>query len=61
MIITLKKGATKKRIKSILEKLAKELKLKGINAYEYCGKITFKNDPLEIQKELRNEWKFTSS
>ena len=56
MVTTLKKGATKNNIKSILEKLAKESKPKGINAYKYCGKITLKEDALILQKELRNEW-----
>ena len=56
MVITLKQGATKKRIRVILENLAKELNPKGVDVYKYCGKINLKKDALEIQKQLRNEW-----
>jgi len=31
-------------------------KAKGVNALKYCGKIKLKEDPLLIQKKLRNEW-----
>jgi len=56
MILILKQGATKKRIKIILDNLAKERKHKGVDVYKYCGKIKLKEDALEIQKGLRNEW-----
>jgi hypothetical protein len=56
MIMTLRQGATKKSIKSILENLAKELKPKGIDVYKYVGKINLKKDALNMQRELRNEW-----
>jgi hypothetical protein len=54
--MTLRQGATKKSIKSILENLAKELKPKGIDVYKYVGKINLKKDALNMQRELRNEW-----
>ena len=56
MVTTLRQGATKKSIKIILENLAKELKPKGVDAYNYVGKINLKKDALNIQRELRNEW-----
>jgi len=56
MVMTLKQGATKKRIQIILEDLAKELNLKGVDVYKYCGKISLKKDALDIQKRLRDEW-----
>jgi len=56
MVTTLKRGASRKSIKSILEKLAKELKPKGIDAYKYAGKINLKKDALSLQRTLRNEW-----
>ncbi|MCX2679583.1 hypothetical protein OOZ15_06465 [Galbibacter sp. EGI 63066] len=56
MVTTLKQGATKKSIKSILEELTKGLKPRGVKVYDYCGKISLKKDALAIQKELRNEW-----
>ena len=31
-------------------------KAKGVNTLKYCGIIKLKEDPLLIQKKLRNEW-----
>lgn len=31
-------------------------KAKGVNTLKYCGTIKLKEDPLLIQKKLRNEW-----
>ena len=56
MVMTIKQGATKKSIKTILESLAKELKPKGMNTYKYVGTVRLKKDALELQKQLRNEW-----
>lgn len=56
MVTTLKNGATKKSIKRVLEKLAQNLKPKGVDTFKYLGKISLKKDALDIQKELRNEW-----
>ena len=56
MVTVLKQGAPKKVIGSILEKLAKGRKPKGIDAYKYCGVIKLKQDALTLQRELRNEW-----
>lgn len=56
MVMTIKQGATKKSIRSLLENLAKELKPKGVDVYKYVGKINLKKDALNLQKELRNEW-----
>jgi len=57
MVLVLKQGATKKRIRTILDNLAREIKPKGVDVYKYCGKINLKKDALNIQKDLRNEWK----
>lgn len=56
MVTTLRQGATKKSIRSILENIAKELKPKGVDVYKYVGKISLKKDALNIQRELRDEW-----
>lgn len=56
MVMTIKQGATKKSIRSILEYLAKEIKPKGVDVYKYVGKINLKKDALDMQRELRNEW-----
>ncbi len=56
MVITIKRGASKKSIKNIWENLVKDLKPKGVDAYSFVGKISLKKDSLEIQKDLRSEW-----
>ncbi len=57
MVLTIKRGATKKKIKNILDAIAKkEVKPLGIDVYKYVGKISLDKDALTIQKELRNEW-----
>ena len=39
MVMTLKQGATKKSIISMLENLDKEVKSKGVDVYKHVGKI----------------------
>ncbi|MDY7394245.1 hypothetical protein UMM65_03260 [Aureibaculum sp. 2210JD6-5] len=56
MVTVLKQGATKQSIRKILEKLAKEIRPKGVDVYKYCGKIKLDKDALTIQRGLRNEW-----
>jgi hypothetical protein len=56
MVTTLKRGATKKNIQNILENLSKKLKPKGVDVYQYVGKISLQKDALVFQKALRNEW-----
>ena len=56
MVLTIRRGATKKSIRNIFESIAKEIKPLGIDAHKYVGKISLKKDALKIQKELRNEW-----
>lgn len=56
MVMTIKHGATKKSIRSILENLKKEMKPKGVDVHKYVGKINLKKDALSIQRAFRNEW-----
>ncbi len=56
MVLLLKKGANKKEIEAIEKKLYKEKVLPGFNAKKYNGVLSLKNDPLNIQVDLRNEW-----
>lgn len=56
MVTVLRQGATKKSIREILIKLAKDLKPKGVDTYSYVGKINLNKDALTIQKSLRDEW-----
>lgn len=53
MVLVLKKGASKKQIQDITKKL--EIK-KGISIAKYVGRLKLTEDPLEIQKSLRDEW-----
>jgi hypothetical protein len=53
MIFILKKGASKKQMDEIHEKLQMT---KGVNTKKYCGTIKLKEDPLVIQKQMRDEW-----
>lgn len=55
MVMTIKYGASKRSILSLLKELA-EKPGKGIDTKKYCGKIKLKKDALKIQKELRDEW-----
>ncbi|MDB5118371.1 MAG: hypothetical protein JWQ79_3863 [Mucilaginibacter sp.] len=56
MVLTLKKGASKKEIEAIEKKLYKEKFSGGFNAKKYNGVLSLKEDPLAIQLNLRNEW-----
>lgn len=54
MVLVLKKGATKREIQKIEKRLGVG---RTLDVTKYCGKIKLKEDPLAIQKDLRNEWK----
>ena len=56
MVAILKQGASKKSIKSLLEKLSKRRETNGVDVRKYCGTIKLKEDALTIQKRLRDEW-----
>lgn len=57
MTVTLKQGSSKNTIKRILDHLKRDLKPNGINAYEFLGKIQLKKDALDLQREMRDEWR----
>ena len=54
MVTTIKKGTSREKIRLALKK--RKIKAKGPDLKKYCGSITLKEDPLEMQKSLRNEW-----
>ena len=56
MVTIVKYGTDKKKIRLLLERLKNQKSRTGINAYKYCGTITLAEEPLLIQKELRDEW-----
>ena len=56
MVLVLKKGATKAEIAALEKKLYGQKAAGGFNAKKYNGVLTLKDDPLQIQKNLRDEW-----
>ncbi len=56
MVNILKYGTKGEQIRSLLKKLSTS-KGRGIDSSKYSGTIRLKEDPLEMQKKLRNEWK----
>ena len=54
MVTTIKKGTSREKIRAALKK--RILKIKGPDLKKYCGSISLNEDPLILQKVLRNEW-----
>ncbi len=57
MVLIINKGATKKELLAIENKLTASEP--GFNPDKYNGAIKLKKDALLIQMELRNEWERT--
>lgn len=55
MVAVIKKGASAKVVKQKLEKHTGALNKNDLR--KYCGVISLKKDPVELQKEWRDEWK----
>ncbi len=53
MVTTIKKGTSPEKIKLALKK--RTVKSKSPDLKKYCGSISLEEDPMEIQKKLRNE------
>ena len=53
MVTIIKKGANRKEIESALSKVKDH---KGFDPYKHCGVIKLQEDPLEIQRKMRDEW-----
>jgi hypothetical protein len=56
MVLVLKKGATKEEIAELERKLYQEKAPSGFNAKKFNGVLKLQEDPMEIQKNLRDEW-----
>lgn len=56
MTLVLKRGADKKTIREIVDKLFSAQKKNKMDIRKYCGTLRLKEDPMEIQKKLRDEW-----
>jgi hypothetical protein len=59
MAITIKEGMSKRQIAAALKKLKNERKRKRAlpDIRKFAGTITLKEDPLVIQRRMRDEWK----
>lgn len=53
MVTVIKKSSGKKKAS---EQIEKALKTKGVDTHKFCGVIKLKEDPLLIQKRMRDEW-----
>lgn len=60
MVLTLKQGADRAEIKLLEAKLAQRMQRRksrtGFDARKYNGTVKLKEDPLDAQKRLRDEW-----
>ena len=54
MITTIKKGTSTEKIRLALNK--RQIKTKSPDLKKYCGSISLPEDPLEMQKKMRDEW-----
>ncbi len=52
-----KKGASKEEIEQLNKELFQIGNKKPLDAQKYCGIIKLDEDPMVIQKSLRNEWR----
>jgi hypothetical protein len=55
MVTIIKKGMSRKEINSLLT-VQRIKKKKSIDIKKYCGVIVLKEDPIKLQKKLRDEW-----
>lgn len=56
MAVIIKKSDSKETLDKLLTKLQSKRNKKGVDTSKYCGVINLKEDPLEIQRKLRDEW-----
>lgn len=54
MSITISKNMTADEIRKALEKLPKG---KVLHAAKHCGVLTLREDPIQYQKRIRDEWR----
>ncbi|MDD2286848.1 MAG: hypothetical protein PHQ11_15785 [Paludibacter sp.] len=54
--MTIKKGTERDQIKAILEKLRMQRSIRKRDLSKYCGVLSLKQDPMELQNKWRDEW-----
>ncbi len=55
MVVIIKKSTPRNKLKTLLRK-AQPAKAKGLDAMKHLGKLKLEEDPLAIQRRLRDEW-----
>ena len=54
MVTTIKKGTSREKIRLALKK--RTVKIKGPDLRKYFGSISLQEDPIIVQRKLRDEW-----
>jgi len=55
MVTIVKKGSSKKTLKTIISRAKKSPASKALDAHHFCGKVKFKKDGLTLQKKWRDD------
>ncbi len=53
MVVVIERDTSREKLQSLLKKIKVK---KGVDTRKYCGVIKLKENPLQIQKQLRDEW-----
>ena len=53
MVTIIKSSSSKAQIKKLLNQA---MEVQGVDTHRYCGVIKLQENPLVIQKRLRDEW-----
>jgi hypothetical protein len=56
MLTIIKKGTSIQEVKKLLGKAVNEARKKRLNVERFSGVLKTDIDPLEYQKQIRNEW-----
>jgi len=56
MVVVIKKGSSKENMEAVIRKLYKK---EGFPARKLCGTVKFKENPIVIQRNRRDEWNNT--
>jgi hypothetical protein len=56
MVTIIKRGSSKNEIKKKLAQIESKKLPKRTNIAKFVGSIKLKEDPLKLQKQLRDEW-----
>jgi hypothetical protein len=56
MIVVLKQCSNLREIQEAFGKISKMKPAKAIDAKKYCGVLKLKEQPIDTQKKMRDEW-----